>query len=103
MEIVYLPKVEKFVKKLDDILAYRVLSSIDLLEKYSSLLRLPVSKPLGQGLFELRIVGNNHIRIFYCFHKNKVYLLHAFEKKSQTISKKEIDIARKLIKEIASL
>ncbi|MBI3634136.1 MAG: type II toxin-antitoxin system RelE/ParE family toxin [Candidatus Yonathbacteria bacterium] len=100
MEIAYLPKAKGFIEKLDDILLERVLSSVDFLEKYGALLEMPLSKPLGKGLFELRIVGNIHIRIFYCFHKNTAYILHAIVKKQQVIPKKEIDFARKVMREV---
>ena len=103
MEVMYLPKVKGFVKKLDDVLIERILSSVDLLAKYGALLEMPLSKPLGKGLFELRIAGNNHIRIFYCFHKNTIYLLHAIVKKQQAIPKKDIDFARKMMSTVASI
>lgn len=100
MEVRYLPKVKKFIEKLDDVLVERVLSSIDFLEKYGFLLEMPLSKPLGKGLFELRIAGNIHIRIFYCFYKDTAYILHAIVKKQQTIPKKEIDFARKVMRDV---
>ena len=100
MEISYLPKAKNFIEKLDDVLVERVLSSIDFLERYGSSLEMPLSKPLGKGLFELRIAGNVHIRVFYCFHRNTVYILHAIIKKQQAIPKREVDLARKIMKEI---
>ena len=103
MEIVYLPKAKGFVEKLNDVLVERVLSSIDFLEKYGALLEMPLSKPLGKGLFELRIAGNIHIRIFYCFHKNTAYILHAIVKKQQAIPKKDIELARKIMREVESI
>jgi phage-related protein len=100
MEVVYLPKAKKFIEKLDDISLERVLSSVDFLEKYGHLLTMPLSKSLGKGLFELRILGNIHIRIFYFFHKDVAYVLHAIVKKQQTVPKKEIDIARKVMQSV---
>jgi len=103
MHINYLPKVKKFITGLDDTLAYRVVSSIDFLERYGHKLEMPISKPLGQGLFELRITGNNHIRILYCFHKDAVYLLHAIMKKRQAIPREDIHVARKIMKQIVQI
>lgn len=100
MEIVYLPKAKGFIEKLNDVLVERVLSSVDFLERYGTLIEMPLSKPLGKGLFELRVAGNIHIRIFYCFHKDVIYILHAIVKKQQAIPKREIDLARKIMKEI---
>ncbi len=103
MEVIYTPKIEKFVKKLNIVLAYRTNRCITLLESCGELLEMPISKPLGKGLFELRIAGDNHVRIFYCFHKNKAYLLHAIMKKQQALPKKDIEIARKVMKQICML
>ncbi len=100
MEVVYVLKVKKFIEKLDDISVERVLSSVDFLEKYGHLLTMPLSKPIGKGLFELRILGNIHVRIFYCFHKDVVYLLHAITKKQQTVPKKDIEFARKVMQDV---
>ncbi len=100
MEVVYLHKVKKFIEKLDDVSVERVLSSVDFLEKYGHLLTMPLSKPIGKGLFELRILGSIHIRIFYCFHKDVVYILHAIIKKQQTIPKKDIEFAKKIMKNV---
>ncbi|HCU25070.1 MAG TPA: hypothetical protein DF383_08635, partial [Deltaproteobacteria bacterium] len=42
------------------------------------------------GLYELR--PGNH-RIFYCYHKGAIVLLHAFRKKSKQTPQKEIETA----------
>lgn len=103
MQIVYLPRAKGFIEKLNDVLVERVLSSVDFLERYGALLEMPLSKPLGKGLFELRIAGSIHIRIFYCFHKDIIYILHAIVKKQQAIPKKEVNLARKIMKEIEQI
>lgn len=103
MEIIYSQKIKKFFGTLDNMLADRTARSIGFLEKYGNLLEMPISKPLGKGLFELRVMGNNHIRIFYCFRKDKIYLLHAIVKKNRRIPKQDIRLARDLMKEIASI
>ena len=100
MKVVYLPRAKKFIQKLDDVLVVRVLSSVDLLEKYGYLLTMPISKPVGKGLFELRILGDANVRIFYCFHKDVIYILHAIVKKQQAIPKKDIEFARKIMREV---
>ncbi|PIR40228.1 MAG: hypothetical protein COV33_00850 [Candidatus Zambryskibacteria bacterium CG10_big_fil_rev_8_21_14_0_10_34_34] len=59
---------------------------------------MPYSKPLGKKLFELRIVGEIHVRFIYVFHDNKAWILHGFAKKTDKIPKKEIDYAHKQLK-----
>ena len=56
--------------------------------------------PKVTKLYELRIQGENSIRIFYCFQKGKFYLLHIFRKKTQKLPKKEIKTALDRLKQI---
>ncbi|PIU03513.1 hypothetical protein COT44_02700 [Candidatus Shapirobacteria bacterium CG08_land_8_20_14_0_20_39_18] len=62
----------------------------------------PTSKPLGSGLFELKpSFGTNTCRINWCKGgKQKVYLLNEFIKKNKKRQQKEIEKARKLMKEL---
>ncbi len=54
------------------------------------------------GLFELRLKSKEGIaRIFYCTKIcENIVMLHSFLKKSQKIPQKEMDIARKRLKEV---
>jgi len=94
-------EIDKFILKLDAQTQGRILHYLELLEKYGNKLGMPYSKSLHGGLFELRITGNKHIRIIYCFYKGKIYLLHAFIKKENRIPKKEIDLAGRRLKMLA--
>lgn len=97
MEVIYATeKAEKFVKNLYERDSARISKFIDLLERLGHELRMPFSKSLGQGLFELRIVGATSIRLIYSFYANSAYVLHVFKKKGQTISKKDLDYAKKM-------
>lgn len=74
-----------------------------LLEENGPELGMPFSRTMGDGLFELRLSGGSSgiARAFYCFKKGKnIYILHVFEKKTQKTPKKEMDIARKRMKEL---
>ena len=103
MEAVYLSGTEAFVTSLHPILKHKVVVMVNMLEECGNLLGMPFSKSLGKGLFELRIMGDAHVRLFYCFHAGKAYLLHGIVKKSQKIPKKDLDFARKLQKMLASI
>ena len=94
-------EIDKFILDLDIQTKARVLRYFELLEKYEYRLGMPYSKSLHGGLFELRIMGNKQVRILYCFHKEKVYVLNAFIKKGNKIPKKEIDLALKRLKILA--
>lgn len=94
-------EIDKYIFKLDAENQARVLRVLDLLEKYENKLTLPYSKSLRGRLFELRIGGSKNIRIIYCFYENIIYLLNIFSKKTNKISKKEIDLAIKRFKILA--
>jgi phage-related protein len=58
---------------------------------------------MSDGLLELRIRGKREVRVFYCFHKNKAFLLHACIKKSEKTLDKELRRARLAREALASL
>jgi phage-related protein len=75
---------------------------VELLTEHGPILRLPHSRAFGDGLFELRPRGRSGIgRAFYCFLMGKrVVVLHAFIKKSHQTPDKELNLARKRLKEV---
>jgi phage-related protein len=75
----------------------------ELLAEHGPNLRLPRSRALGAGLFELRPRGGSGIgRAFYCFVvARRIVVVHAFIKKSQQTPDKELQLARKRVKELS--
>lgn len=69
--------------------------------KHKNYQKEPLSKTLGNSLWEIRIRSRNDIlRIIYTFTKNReIILLHGFIKKTQKIPKKELNIAKQRLKE----
>jgi phage-related protein len=58
--------------------------------------RPPLSKPIGDGLYELRHVGRLNTRIFYFFaHGKRIILVHGFLKKGRKIPGHERRVALK--------
>ena len=74
----------------------------ELLAEHGPNLRLPHSRALGEGLFELRPRGRSGIgRAFYCFViARRIVVVHAFIKKSQQTPDRELKLARKRAKEL---
>lgn len=75
----------------------------DIMEKYGAhRLGMPDSRHMGDGLLELRLKAKEGIaRVFYCtVVNNRIVILHVFQKKSVKTPKKELDIARKRLKEV---
>ena len=103
MEVVYMPQVSKFTDGLSDDLASRLDQMVLLLEERGATLRMPCSKSLGKGLFELRVVGAVHVRILYFFHGNKAFLARGFIKKRRVLGSHEIEQAHMLKKLVARI
>lgn len=85
----------------DDILAdYARL--VELLMEFGPKLRMPHSRALGDGLFELRSRGREGIgRAFYCYiDGQRIVILHAFVKKTRETPGKELRLAGKRMKEV---
>src|SRR6266568_3443772 len=74
----------------------------ELLEEFGLDLRMPHSRAMGSGLFELRPRGREGIaRVLYCtMVGHRVIVLHSFIKKTQETPKRELDVARKRQKEV---
>ena len=75
---------------------------VELLMEFGPNLRMPHSRAMGGGLFELRPRGREGIgRVFYCFViDQRVVILHAFVKKTADTPEPELKIARKRMKEV---
>jgi len=62
---------------------------------------LPVCRPLGDGLLEVRSSLRNRIaRVLFCIEGDTMWLLHGFIKKQQKTPAVEMDLARKRMREI---
>jgi phage-related protein len=60
---------------------------------------MPVCKPLGQGIYEVRTNLKDRIaRVLFGIEDGEMVLLHGFIKKSQATPKEELELARKRLK-----
>ena len=59
-------------------------------------LGLPVCRPLGDGLWEVRsdLPSRRTARVIFCIVAGQMILLHGFIKKTQQTPKRDLDIAR---------
>ena len=104
MEVFYANvRVSNFAKKIDKQFESRFERGLRLLREYGYQLGSPQSKALGGGLFELRIIGMIHFRFIYAFHNGSIFILHAFQKKSERIPDREMAYARQQLKSIADI
>lgn len=60
---------------------------------------MPTSRPMGQGLFEVRSSLPNRIaRVLFCITDGKMVLLHGFIKKDQQTPAADLQVARDRMK-----
>ena len=93
-DIHYLPEIEKSLDKLDNMKLKSLSKEMRLLELMGNLLRLPHSRALKAGLFELR-ERTYGLRVYYTFDAlGKVILLYLGDKNHQD---RDIERAYKLL------
>ena len=62
--------------------------------------REPLSKPIGDGLFELRHVGKLNTRVLWFFMKGqRIIAVHGVRNKRQAIPPRDIDTARERMRD----
>jgi phage-related protein len=100
--IYYSERVRKTVLDLPPGIRADYLRLVDAMMAHGADLRMPHSRALGDGLFELRPKGPEGIgRVFYCTMVGRtIVVLHSFVKKTQRTPDEELRIARKRMKEV---
>lgn len=89
--------VEDFMNSLPEKMRTKAVESLKILRDYGNRLREPYSKPVGNGILELRIKFAGDIsRIFYFFFVgNKIVVTNGYIKKTMKAPAREIALARK--------
>jgi len=75
---------------------------VELLMEFGPDLRMPHSRAMGGGLFELRPRGREGVgRALYCFVMGRrVVVLHAFVKKTRRTPERDLALARRRLKKV---
>ena len=95
-------KVRDETLKLPDGILANFLHITEIIENFGPAIGKPYPAPMGGGLFEIRARGPEGIgRSLYCTVKGQeIIILNTFVKKTQKTPGKEIDKARKRMKEL---
>ncbi|MDR8031844.1 type II toxin-antitoxin system RelE/ParE family toxin [Burkholderia cenocepacia] len=90
------------VASLPTTLLARYFALADRMERYGPNLGEPHSQSMGNGLYERRLKGAEGIaRVFYCaIVERRIVMLHCFVKKTPRTPLKELEIARRRLKEV---
>ncbi len=96
--------VKEFVEALNVKERAKVARTIDLLEEFGINLGMPYAEHVEGELWELRArLSHNRYRIIYFLNTGDVFvMLHGFVKKTQRISKNEIEIAKTRLRDYMS-
>lgn len=87
--------VERFLDSLSMRMRAKALRAISVLSAYGNALREPYSKPLRDGIFELRVsLGSDIVRMLYFFSEGHLVILtNGFVKKTRKTPSGEIETA----------
>ena len=98
----YNDRVEAEIDALSPGFVARFIKYAERMELFGPDLGMPHTRAMGGGLFELRIKAAEGIaRVFYCtVVDRRIVILHQFVKKSDKTPPKELDIARRRMKEV---
>lgn len=98
----YDQKVQNWVDKMPVGIRAAYFRLTQLLVEFGMDLRLPHSRAMGDGLFELRPKGKEGIaRVFYCMLiRKRIMVLHGFIKKTEETPHKELAIALQRMREV---
>ncbi|MBI1763396.1 MAG: type II toxin-antitoxin system RelE/ParE family toxin [Acidobacteria bacterium] len=98
----YSERVQEAIFALPDTLAARYVVLTRRMVAVGPKLGQPHTEAFSDGLFELRLKGAEGIaRVFFCtLVGRRIVMLHAFVKKTQKTPQRELDIARKRMKEV---
>lgn len=92
---------EEFILSLDTKMQAKMFRELELLETFGNELRETHSKPLGDGIYEVRAKFASDItRVLYFFVVDKkIILTNGFVKKTQKTPVNEIELAKKYRKD----
>ncbi len=89
------------IAALPSVVQAKLIRLIDKLKVNATALREPDSKPLRDGLFEIRTMGTDIARGLYVYQKGRnIYLLRVFIKKTQKMPSGEISLAFERLEEM---
>jgi phage-related protein len=100
--IYYSDKVQEEIVKLPKTLVARYFKLTDRMEVFGPDLGMPHTRAMGNGLFELRLMGGDGIaRVFYCtLAGQRIVMLHCFVKKTGKTPKGELALALRRKQEV---
>lgn len=95
MKIVVLTAANTFLDSLDVSVRNEAYRLLDLLERYGHSLSMLVAKPIGGGLWELRLTGRPQVRMLYGFCDGVPIVVLALQKQRSALPQPAIALVRR--------
>jgi phage-related protein len=98
----YAEELQRQITKFPDGIQARYIHLTERMRAFGPDLGMPHTRAMGKGLFELRMKSKEGIgRVLYCtLPGRRIFMLHAFVKKTAKTPARELTIARRRLKEI---
>ena len=94
------PKLKEFLEGQSVEINAEYMRITDELEQEGKL-EYPYGEKVEKDLFAIRIISAGNVRVFYVYAiHDRIYGIHGYVKKTQTIPQKELDYARKIVREL---
>lgn len=98
---VELSKVTEFIQEQPEAVKDEYDLIVDELERAGTLAMPKGEKIAGENLFALRVIHAGNVRVFYVYGLGKyIYGISGYVKKSRQIPQAEINLARKVVKQL---
>lgn len=95
IKIIDINDFKKFILSLDKRTQAKLTRMINLLKDNGVDLKMPYAKQLGDKMWELRILGQQQVRVIYVFNGVQIVILNWFLKKTNRVPVREIETAKK--------
>jgi phage-related protein len=103
MKVVVLAAAQKFMDSLDSSERSVASDLITLLEQYGHLLKMPVAKPIGKGLWKLRAKKHPAIRLLYGFNNEAAIVVLGLKKQHPALLSRELSYAQRIFAAYCSI
>ena len=100
IKIIDINDFQKFILSLDKKTQAKLTRMINLLKDNGVDLKMPYAKQLGDKMWELRILGQQQVRVIYAFKGIEIVILNWFLKKTNRVPVREIETAKKRLTRI---
>jgi phage-related protein len=100
MQVMPTTEVDAFIETCEKRVRSKISRRFLMLEMFGHLLRMPYSRYVLPGVFELRTTGKDNVRLVYTFINNEAVVFHAFIKKTEEINAHEMNIIKQRFKDL---